>query len=105
VVRHADVVEPREYIFADAIVDNALALDRALLLGIEGGRIVLEILDQRARLGAFIKDLGLAFVDLAAAGHRIFLGTAWLEKQAPAGASRCRDCTAGASRPIYAIGA
>ena len=68
-VGHADVVEPRENILADAVVDHALALDRALLLRVEGGGVVLEILDDGAGLGAFIEDLGLAFVDLAATGH------------------------------------
>jgi 2-oxoisovalerate dehydrogenase E1 component len=67
--RDADVVEAREDIFADAVVDHALAVDRALLLGVEGGGVVLEILDQRARFRPFVEDLGLAFVDLAATGH------------------------------------
>ena len=60
----ADVRQPREHIFADAIVDHALAVDRALLLGVERSRVILEILDDRARFGAFVEDLGLAFVDL-----------------------------------------
>ena len=37
------------------------------LLRVERGRVVLEILDQRAGLGTLVEDLGLAFVDLAAA--------------------------------------
>ncbi len=67
--RHADVREPREDVFADAVVDHALAVDRALFLGVEGGGVVLEILDDRAGLGSFVEDLGLAFVDLAATSH------------------------------------
>ena len=58
-----------EHMFADAIVDHALAVDRAALFRVECGGIVLEVLDQCARFGAFVKDLGLAFVDLAATGH------------------------------------
>jgi hypothetical protein len=49
-----------------------------VLLGVEGGRVVLEVLDQRARLGAFIEDLGLAFVDAATAVHG---DQPWLEKR------------------------
>ena len=56
-------------IFADAVVEDALALDRVLLGAIAGGGVVLEILDDGARLGAFVKDLGFAFVDDAAAFH------------------------------------
>ena len=71
--RDADMRQAGEYIFADAVVDHALAIDRAALLRVEGGRIVLEILDDRAGLRAFIQDLGLAFVNLAATRHRHFL--------------------------------
>src|SRR3546814_18442591 len=53
----------------NAVVEHPLAGDRALFLGVEGGRVVLEILDERAGLRTLIEDLGLAFVDLAAAGH------------------------------------
>ena len=58
-----------EDIFGDAVVEDALAVDNRMLLGIEGGRVVLEVLDQRARLRALIEDFGLAFVDAAAAVH------------------------------------
>ena len=67
--RHADMVEHGEDMLGDTVVQHALAVDRALLLGIERGGVVLEILDQRAGLGALVQDLGLAFVDLAAASH------------------------------------
>jgi hypothetical protein len=56
-------------ILGDAIVEDALALDHLMLFGIEGGRVVLEVLDQRSRLRSFIKDLRLAFVDAATAAH------------------------------------
>ena len=54
---------------ADAVVDDALAADRSALLRVERGRIVLEILNQRSGLRTLVEDLGLAFVDLAAASH------------------------------------
>src|SRR3546814_401553 len=65
----ADMGQPREDILRNAVVDHALAVDGALFLGVEGGRIILEILDQGTRFRALIEDLGLAFVDLAATGH------------------------------------
>ncbi len=36
---------------------------------VEGGGVVLEILDEGAGLGAFEQHLGLAFVDLLASRH------------------------------------
>src|SRR4029079_2124111 len=80
--RDADVREAQENVLGDAVVDHALAIDRALLLGVEGGRVVLEVRDDRARLGTLVEDLGLAFVKLAAAGHGNTL-TEWNNK-APA---------------------
>src|SRR3546814_3686761 len=68
-VRHADIAEQGKDMLGNAVVEHALAVDRPTLLRVEGGRVVLEILDQRARFGAFIEDLGFAFIDLAAAGH------------------------------------
>ena len=61
--------EVLEHVFRDPVVEDALALDHLVFLGIEGGRIVLEVLDQGSRLGAFVQDLGLAFVDAASAAH------------------------------------
>ena len=55
-------------IFGDAVVEDALALDRVVLLVVEGGGVVLEILDERAGLGALVEDLGLAFVDFGGGG-------------------------------------
>ena len=68
--RHADVVEVLEDVFRDPVVEHALAFDDLVLLGVEGGGVVLEMLDQRAGLRAFIEDLRLAFINAAAAAHR-----------------------------------
>src|SRR3546814_14876589 len=46
-------------------------------------RIVLEILDQGPRFGAFVEDLGFAFVDLAATGHGVQL-SAGTKRMTPA---------------------
>src|SRR2546422_9703682 len=59
-----------EDIFRDAVVEDALALDDIVLLRIEGGRVVLEVLDQRSRLRSLVEDLGLAFIDATTAAHR-----------------------------------
>ena len=68
--RHADVVQVLEHVFGDAVVEDALAFDHLVLLRIEGGRIVLEMLDQSSGLGSLVKDLRLAFIDAATAAHR-----------------------------------
>ena len=67
--RHADLAELLEQIFGDAVVEDALALDLVVLLVVEGGGVVLEMLDERAGLGALIEDLGLAFVNFPPAVH------------------------------------
>ena len=63
------VCERGEDVLRDAVVDDALAADRAALLRVERGRVVLEILDERARLRTLVEDLGLALINLAAASH------------------------------------
>ena len=66
-------VQLGEDVLGNAVVEHALAVDDLVLLLVEGGGVVLEVLDQRARLGSLIEDLGLAFVDAAAIFHLIFL--------------------------------
>ena len=75
--RHADFVEMREYIFRDAVVEDAFALDHLVLLRVERGGVVLEVLDQSSGFRPFIKDLRLALVNAAAAAHR---NVPWFEK-------------------------
>ena len=81
--RDTHPVEMGEDVLRDAVVEHALAVHHLVLLLVEGGRVVLEELDQRTRLRAFVKDLGLAFVDSAASVHHGL----WLpgERAAPAG--------------------
>jgi len=67
--RHADRVQLRHQILADSVVENALALDRRLLRGVERGRVVLEVLNEGAGFGPLVKNLGLAFVNLLPARH------------------------------------
>src|SRR5262249_602942 len=64
---HADVGELHHQVFADAVVEHALAGDRALLL--LGDGVVLEILHDGAGLGPLEQHLGLALLNLAAARH------------------------------------
>ena len=67
--RHPDVVEVLKQVLRNPVVEDALALDHLVFLGIERGRIVLEVLDQGARLRSFVKDLGLAFINAAPTAH------------------------------------
>src|SRR5262249_52334544 len=66
-----------EDVLGDAVVEYALAFDHLVLLGIEGGGIVLEMLNQCSGLRSFIEDLRLALIDAATAAHR---SVPWLEK-------------------------
>ena len=67
--RHALLAQPHHQILGDAVVDHTLAGDHSLLLVVEGGGVVLEVLHQGAGLRSFEQDFGLSFVDAAAAGH------------------------------------
>jgi hypothetical protein len=66
---HPDIVQPHHQIFADPVVQHALAGNDALLGAIAGGRVVLEILHQGAGLRPLEQDFGFALIELAAAGH------------------------------------
>ena len=68
--RDADIVQVLEDVLGDPVVEHALAVDHLMLLGVEGGGIILEVLDERAGLRTLIEDLGLAFIDASAAVHR-----------------------------------
>src|SRR6185503_16963279 len=67
--RHPDVVEVLKQVLRNPVVEDALALDHLVFLGIESGRVVLEVLDQGSRLRSFIKNLGLAFINTASTAH------------------------------------
>ena len=61
--RNADLGQAQHEVLGDAVVEHPLAGDHALLGVVEGGRVILEILDQRARLRSLEQDLALAFVN------------------------------------------
>ncbi len=67
--RDTDRLERGEDVLGNPVVQHALAADRAALLGVKRGRVVLEILDQGPRLRTLVEDLGFPFIDLAAASH------------------------------------
>jgi hypothetical protein len=67
--RNPDIVEVLEQVLRNPVVEDTLALDYLVFLGIERGRVVLEVLDQGARLRAFIEDLRLAFLNTAPTAH------------------------------------
>src|SRR3546814_17094079 len=66
--RNPDLAEQGEDMLGNPVVEHALARNRALLLGVEGGGVILDILDDSARIRAFVTDLYIAFVDSAARG-------------------------------------
>src|SRR3546814_886324 len=67
--RDANLRQQCENMLGNAVIQYALTADGAFFLRIEGGRVILEILDDGAGLRPFIEDLGFAFIDLAATGH------------------------------------
>src|SRR3954470_7673535 len=78
--RDADLAELGHQVFGDAVVEHALAGDRALLLVVEGAGVVFEILHQGARLRSFEQDLGLALINATTARHPILqqpIGSPW----------------------------
>ena len=76
--RHADLVQAREDIFRDTVVEDALAFNRRVFLIVEGGGVILEMLDESAGFGAFVKDLGLALINASATAH-VMIPIGWPE--------------------------
>ena len=68
--RNTDFAEAGEQIFGNPVVQHSFAFDALMPLAIQGGCVILEVLDQGAGLGSFIKDLRLSLIDLATAVHR-----------------------------------
>ena len=66
---HTDLAQTVHEELAQQVVQNALAFDHVLLLGVEGGGVILKILHDGARLGSFEQGLRLAFVDFLATCH------------------------------------
>ena len=67
--RHADLAEALEDVLGDAVVEHALAIDQRVLLGVEGRRVVLEMLDQGPGLRTLVEHLRLALVDATPPVH------------------------------------
>ena len=65
----AERIELGEDVLGNPVIEDALAIDDLVLGAVTGGGVVLEVLDQRAGLGALIEHFGLAFVDLATTVH------------------------------------
>src|SRR5688500_15567790 len=79
--RYSHRVQMIEDVFGNAVVQNALSVDDFMLLRVEGGGVVLEMLNQCSGLRPLIEDLGLALEDAAAAVHGSHLwdiGLLWL---------------------------
>ena len=66
----AEVIQPGENVLGNALVEHTLAFNHGFLLGVEGGGVILEVHNHRARLWALIQNLGFAFVNAgSSAGH------------------------------------
>src|SRR5262249_4766162 len=96
--RNSNVVQVLKDVFRDPIVENALAFDHVVLLRVEGGRIVLEVLDQGSRSRSFVEDLALAFIDAATAAHRRVPWFVHLDAVAPVEALDPRQRRGGSTR-------
>jgi hypothetical protein len=60
--RDADLGQAHHEVLGDPVVQDPLAGDDALLLVVESGGVVLEVLDQCAGFGSFEENLRLALV-------------------------------------------
>src|SRR3546814_18967610 len=67
--RDTNLRQQCENMLGNAVIQYTLTADGAFFLLIEGGRVILEILDVGAELRPFIEALGFAFINLAATGH------------------------------------
>src|SRR5437667_3334808 len=68
--RHALLLEEAEEDLGHAVVEDALVDDRAALLRVEGGGVVLEVLDEEVGIGSGVELLRLALVEQLTAIHR-----------------------------------
>src|SRR6056297_791764 len=68
-VGDADIRQSEHEIFRQQVVQHTLALYHGPFFGVEGGRVILEILDDGSRLGTLIERFGLAFVDFLSPRH------------------------------------
>src|SRR6516165_12502541 len=98
--RYPDIVQVLEDVFGNPVVEDSLAFDHLVFFGIEGGRVVLEVLDQCSRLGPLIEDLRLAFVNAATAAHRSVPGFGEIHRNAvaPFRMSRSAAAISGATQ-------
>src|SRR5690606_16024115 len=67
--RDAQIVELGEDELGNPVVQHAFAVDHFVAGAVAGGGVVLEILNQSARLGTLEQDLGLALIDFASTVH------------------------------------
>src|SRR2546422_1985224 len=68
--RHALLLEEAGEDLGHAVVEDALVDDRAALLRVEGGGVVLEVLDEEVGIGSGVELLRLALVEQLTAIHR-----------------------------------
>src|SRR5207245_8056924 len=68
--RYALSIERREEHLGHAVVEDVFADDRAALLRVEGGGVVLEVLDQEVGIVSGVELLRLTLVEQLTAIHR-----------------------------------
>jgi len=66
---NANSVQIFKDIFRNPVVQDTLAINDFVLLGVEGRRVILEELDQGSRFGALIQDFGFPFLDFRTSAH------------------------------------
>src|SRR5437667_3130518 len=99
---HALLLEEAEEDLGHAVVEDALVHDRAALLGVEGGGVVLEVLDQEVGVGSGVDLLRLALVEQLTAIHRRPPGPA---RRGPGYAAGGAPCQRGWRDPAASDGA
>ncbi len=66
---NSNAVKLGENVLGDAVIQHAFSVNNFMLLRVKRGCVILEELDKRTGLRAFIKNLGLALVNTAATVH------------------------------------
>src|SRR5690606_34118154 len=67
--RNADLAELYENVLGNAVVEHPLAVNQRMLLVVEGGGVILEVLDEGTGLRTLVQHLGLALIDPTAPVH------------------------------------
>lgn len=98
---YSDTLQPCHEILGQTVVERTLALDYRFLFSVIRGRVILEILNDGTRFGAFVQDLCFAFVDFLATGHHYLSNAGGLGRR---GLKHGDLCASYAMPPLRASG-